>query len=1805
MSWQARRPAGSVPVILCLVAGVWSVGESGAARPEPGGLFAPAFAADDVDLAACRTYNDGVPSPADPAEALAVLGLGPRPRDSRGWSAGEPADPEKGSTFHYLVAFKRPVALGSTWVEAGDFCYLRPDAPLPADPAKAEQWLKPPVHPGQGHPRLVTLPPGTRTQAVLLTERRSTRRSTLRQWRFGARRLHNVTPDAVAQAESEFTQYSQLGPPHTYHAARITTGTGSWQNTGKDQKERIPRPPVSDVDPSWFVLSWDEAQTLSGLFLRDNFEMLRIEVFRGPDTLSPVAAVENEWKRLADYAEQRAGEGRWIAFEPLKTRGIRLVILKTNPAQIARIETLHAYVDLGEAPVPAPRQRETAPPPFQIAYTLAEDRRLTMVVNDAQGRRVRNIVARAARSKGPGAESWDLRDERGNFVAPGTYEWKAIAYPPLELRYQMTPYPNIEAHHPENSPWLNGASGPGGWLADHTPPSSSATDGDFVFLGAPCAESGVSFIACTLEGRKLWGIHSFAAWSGPRRMAAADGKVFVENQGWSASGEEGMDRVWAVDVATQKVEELLMLSQTEKRQRGICGMAAAGGKLYMAIDAGSDWLNNAVGIGDVDIENCLPPYPRKKQSGLDYVPDPRDDFVRLFRIKGTPAGNNGGISYLESTKGPGRQQHIVLALKRPVAIGSLVLPLPTFEDVKLKISVLKPDAPYPPDAENAKSWTVFYPPRTADRNPQSTMAWDVVPCPPNTITRALRFTFTKGADDELEAALETTDEAKGLKLDARKGDEEKDERAWSARLEGAKLLRRRFRSLANTATVRVNSGKVAPDGSWDAERSEPVTADRPGIYVMEWPEPQRIRGIAIMEIDGKRTEIEAYDGQNAPADISAGEGWTPLATYEQARRYFYWPDDKMNANARYMDGYVDFGREVTTRAIRLRVVEQWVHRESDRAGCYGIRADRGGQKMDPTRCRIYGVAPLQPLGDEAPADPLVTRRIEVADVATKKITQEIPIEQPGPLALGPGGQLFCLSGTRVLKLDLAGGKHEAVVSDLVKPTALAADGAGALYVFDKAPDRQVVRVYQPPAGSQAAGGYRYARDLGTPGGFKVGPWDPTRFGDVSSLSIDKAGHLWAVEWQYWPKRIVQWTTDGKFLRELLGNTSYGGGGVLDPWNKRRVFYGNLEFELDWDKGATRLKNYTWPNGWEAGELPVKIGDRVYMVTRTREPASDIPVGIVYLYERDHLRRVAAVGLANYFPALRTPEILGHLGKQVLEDFQFLWSDRNGDGEPQLAEVTFSPKRIHGVSLFNRDLGVQAGTLRYQVKEFLPDGVPVYEEKEFPKLEPATKGWLSTLYRLDNGTFFHMGNPEAAYTPEGEMLWSYRTEGAGGHALNTAGPWHPAQVVCEFGWVGHETTSRQAAEGSRQAEGLGEFVVFKTNVGSWNVWTSDGLLVGPIFRDIRDPQRVPWAMRDHARGLRLDDVTAGQEHFCGYFGRSFEDGKYYAVAGHNHVSVVEVAGLEQAQRLGGKLTVAPDDVRKAQEWEIAHAKAVARQDVKVLDCFRALNPMKLDGSLSDWDGVEPTPLMTEDAAKIQGVSHNASLRMAYDDRTLYLAYEVRGLGPMKNSGNQWDKLFKTGAAADLHLGTDPAADPARKTAVAGDLRLLMTWMGDKPVAVLYRPVAPGARPEEKWEVVSPVWKLTFDLVKILDTVAMARSGGSTQYVVEAAIPLEALGLKFPKSSGTSAASGPIRLKLDWGVLATDADGTGVLGRHYWANKATSVLSDAPSEAALHPDLWGYVRVFAHSSKGLRMTEPKDLTPAGKATDDPIKLELDEE
>ncbi len=1097
----------------------------------------------------------------------------------------------------------------------------------------------------------------------------------------------------------------------------------------------------------------------------------------------------------------------------------------------------------------------------------------------------------------------------------------------------------------------------------------------------------------------------------------------------------------------------------------------------------------------------------------------------------------------------------MLAFNRPIALGSLVFPREANQ--RMKISVLKADAPYPPLAYDDSQWQTI---------PQdnAVAGWDVVTMPEQMVTRALRLTFIKASADNgdadlLDAKPTTTQKQNDLpSLDlpqtsggAAPGAEfGSDTGAWNGQIEGMKMLRRRFKNVAPQAKVSFNSGAVGKDGVWNAQRKDALTEQAPGIYALEWEKSQTLRGLAIKEVDGELTKIDVFEGPaDAAIDIKSDKGWREVAQYSQKRRNFNLMTGRPFGQARYMDGYVDFGTDIKTRAVRLRVVKQWTDGGQDNS--FGVRGDLGGNNIEANRCRVFGVAALGYLGKEPPVDELLSDRIECYDGASGKLVREFYISNPGKMAFDKQGRLHVISGDRIVRIG-EGDKPVAVATDLINPVDLAFDSKGAMYVVDNAPSRYEIRVYDAKG--------KFQRTIGKSGPLAAGPWDPERLGAMADIDIDSSDQLWVVHGTYLPKRITQWTSAGKFIREHLGNTQYGGAGVLDPYDKSRVCYGPLEFEIDWKTGHSRLKNFTWAGTTPAGEQPIRIKDRMYMVNRPEMFTTR--AAIVYLYEKDHLKLAAAIGAADSFDPLKQPTLIIKAGAS-LATLKFIWSDLNGNGEVDADEVEFSPKpgQYGQPNAFDRTLGIQVGNLRYQVKEFLPNGVPIYEEVALTQLPNR---WMIKQY---DGNFHERGadgHPETGWSAEGKKLWTYPATGAGGHAFFRSSFYTREENVSELSLAGHEPAGKDP---------IGEFMVFHTYGGAWNIWTADGLYCGSIFREIREPGVVPWSMKQHERGMMLTDVSAGQEHFQAYVCRSIADNKYYAVAGHNHISVVEILGLDKARRTSGKFKVTAKDLQKVQEWESKTAKREVYARTPVIDCYRLRKAPPLDGSLGSWP------------AAAANIEKNAELHIGFNATHLFVGFATHGLGPMKNTGTQWDRMFKTGAAVDLHWGADPEAPFDRQSTVAGDTRLLMSVMNGKPIAVLYRPVSPQADSSLKWEVVSPIGRAAFDEVRVVKDVQMVFNGSGDGYEFKAAIPLAELD--WDPHDGQ-------RLRMDWGMLVSGPDGNEVLRRLYWSNKATAIVSDAPSEAILQPQMWGALLVHEQNQLAAESQINEQGVPEKKKT-----------
>jgi hypothetical protein len=133
--------------------------------------------------------------------------------------------------------------------------------------------------------------------------------------------------------------------------------------------------------------------------------------------------------------------------------------------------------------VRASAQTATAPHPqlpIPIPFRLQKPGFVTLVIEDATGKRVRNLVSETAFPGGNNTAFWDGLDDvgrdpesarrgshsiPGKLVVPGTYFVRGLVRPEIEARYEMSVYSQGKP------PWNTGDKS-SEWLTNHTPPSA-------------------------------------------------------------------------------------------------------------------------------------------------------------------------------------------------------------------------------------------------------------------------------------------------------------------------------------------------------------------------------------------------------------------------------------------------------------------------------------------------------------------------------------------------------------------------------------------------------------------------------------------------------------------------------------------------------------------------------------------------------------------------------------------------------------------------------------------------------------------------------------------------------------------------------------------------------------------------------------------------------------------------------------------------------------------------------------------------------------------------------------------------------------------------------------------------------------------------------------------------------------------------------------------------------------------------------------------------------------------------------------
>jgi len=750
--------------------------------------------------------------------------------------------------------------------------------------------------------------------------------------------------------------------------------------------------------------------------------------------------------------------------------------------------------------------------------------------------------------------------------------------------------------------------------------------------------------------------------------------------------------------------------------------------------------------------------------------------------------------------------------------------------------------------------------------------------------------------------------------------------------------------------------------------------------------------------------------------------------------------------------------------------------------------------------------------------------VAVLDAKTGELRGKLSVARPVDLK-ARGGKLYVLSAyDAVLEMDADGRGARTLVSGLKSAHALAVAADGTLYVAVREPDHQV-RVFGPDGKPRGT--------LGRPGGRATrGPWTPEGVFNVRGLGLDARGRLWVMEEDKTPQRISLWSpADGTLLREFCGPTHYGAsGGAINPLDPMVLVGEGCEWRIDPASGEACITGVIERGVAGAAKFMVANEGRLYLAT--------------------FKHRKLQGGGADFDVFQR----LGEGDYRLLARFDSferkLWSDLNGDGEMQDDEVQTLPEHLnvggyycwsHGMGDDLSLYGVLRGTgaVHVPLAGFAPGGAPRWDLAKIRKLPVVEAGSIpypscdGELLLIQGRGAWHGERWVCLETATGKVCWTYPNPFSGVHGSHRAPPPEAGLIRGAFGVVGT----------GKLPPPLGRFWIINTNKGEWHVLSEGGFYVTRLFQG--DLLRVRWPDAA-APGARLDHVPpgSGEEDFGGSATQA-PDGRVFLQTGKTSLWNVELVGLGAVASAGsGQVEITPQDAVEAARLQGEQRQRAAGTPQLAVK----RGTPKLSGKMdADFRGMATVSF---------GRQWPIKAAIAWDERNLYLAWDVKDPTPWVNGADAPEYMYARGDTVDFQLGTDPKAKAGRSEAVKGDLRLSIGPFGGEPTAVVYRKVADEKHPKTFSSGV--VAEYVMDSVRVLADAQVKVVTRKDGYTVEAAIPLAALGLR-PETG--------LRLRGDFGATHGNPAGVRTALRTHWSNKATGLVSDEVFELRMEPARWG--------------------------------------
>ncbi len=802
--------------------------------------------------------------------------------------------------------------------------------------------------------------------------------------------------------------------------------------------------------------------------------------------------------------------------------------------------------------------------------------------------------------------------------------------------------------------------------------------------------------------------------------------------------------------------------------------------------------------------------------------------------------------------------------------------------------------------------------------------------------------------------------------------------------------------------------------------------------------------------------------------------------------------------------------------------------------------------------------------------------IGFADLKEKKVLGTVPMPKPRGLLFDAQGRLLVITEGKVLRYELTRASSAAptlsaptvlIDKGLENPRILAFNPEGTeLFVSDWGNSHQV-KVFTPDG--------KPLRVIGKANdGSQLGLYDELKMQMPQGMAIDDRGQLWVVEAHHLPKRVSLWNAaDGTYIRSHYGPPKYGGGGVIDPTDKTRMFYtdyyGLMEFELDWKAGTSKPKailvNGNNKKGslveaygiehdsnrgtrWSfVGQHPIHTNGRTYITGSS----------VVWMVGDDHIAWPVGLVGGNHFshpPELNQNYInaVKKAGFEKVPGWQLIvsWSDRNGNHKVDENEYSFrritetwvdakgETRKVEGFPAvsYHGDLSITANWgLRVPAPTFDEKGIPSWDLSKADFILPpqpmfiygeGDPHWGTGVWPTTDGWIVSKGGWGG--WRNGKPMWTYPLMGA------DPAPMVGGEVVHPRGLMGRP--SQPATRGE-----AGHWHAINGEKGNMFLITADGLFLQTLGGDMRNTPllRFPEAKRGMIVDAPGQHVSFEDEHYNPTITQT-KEGDIYVVAGKEHSSIFRADGFESIKRREfATLDMTTEMLAKIPEQYVLVSR---KQTANTLNVEISTEDTPVDGKVEEYGFWAKLGSTTD---------RRAAIRIG--PKYLTAAYRTGDPAALDNGGGDFKYLFKRGGGVDLMIRTATGDDRGSREPVAGDRRLLITKVNGQTKAVLYQPVVPGTPQDQRVLFDSPIGSVWFDSVTdVSDGIKLIQSGGD----IEISVPLELLGLKPALGQ---------EIIADIGLLR--GDGQQTVQRIYWNNLDTFIVSDIPSEARLHPGNWG--------------------------------------